>query len=62
MMTDVFAHNAVTRLRGAVTTKPSTGAGSYAVTRLQHPYTYMRAHTRTHMRVRTCVRLSAVTA
>lgn len=46
---------AVTRLRDAVTRKSSTGAGSYAVTRLRASHMCVRAQVR--MRVRAGVRV-----
>ena len=46
----------VTRLRDGVTHKPSTGAGSYAVTRLRGGHTCVCAGVRVRVCRRVCVR------
>lgn len=52
----------VTRLRGAVTGKPTPSIGSYGVTRLRHLYTHVRVcvcrRVCACVRVHTCVCVS----
>lgn len=52
----------VTRLRSAVTRKPTPSMGSYVVTRLRHLYTHVRVcvcrRVRVCVQVRTCVCVS----